>query len=185
MSGRKGVRPAVGAAIAALLGAMIPAAAAGTAHAVTQITCVGQDTGNYHPGLTLTPQDDVSLTTSDTYTNCPSQGLSSSTAISATLNGASCLNLGLLQPYTEIDRWKDGDGHDNGTSTITWTVSVPTRTPDAVIVVLKGTVTAGRYQGFIATKTVTDLVNATTLIACETTGLTSLSGAATLELTSL
>jgi hypothetical protein len=86
----------------------------------------------------------------------------------------SCTSVVLVPAGSETDLWNDGPQ-----SVVNWITSVVTVLANGSHVDLHtGTVTSGLDAGFTGTKTVTD---PDVSLACNTTGLTTLSGTVTIE----
>lgn len=117
---------------------LAPAAHA-TDAAPALVTCLGQATQNYSPGLTLTPR--LTTISSSASLDCLGSPDAVSTSFGPVSTQASCLLGDLGGPTTVVYRWSDGS-----TSTIDLSFVV-TRPLGQTILTGTGTVTVGLYQG--------------------------------------
>jgi hypothetical protein len=162
---------------ASLLGITAPASAAPTV-----VTCTGNQTITYSPGLTNTPTVQTSQV-STAYSVCAHvDGLSVSTMTGSsrvTFSGASLTCAALLDtvPGQQVVTWSDGR-----TSTFTYSLTA-TNVSGELVATATGTISAGLYAGAIAEQVSTS-VGLNGLTACGTPqGLTSISGLVQLVIT--
>ncbi|MFG3102884.1 hypothetical protein ACGFZL_20535 [Streptomyces sp. NPDC048182] len=172
---------AVGGVLALACGGLFAGASeAGATGGPVDIDClVGSQTTSYAPAKTNTPRP-TTITTDEHFT-CTSllSGISSGTSrrVSNQEVGG-CLLSGRppFDPQTVKYTWNTGQ-----TSTVTYTVdAVETAAGGTFVVTKTGTVSAGLDSGRLATEVV--VVPALDLTACLTTGITSQTGPATLEI---
>jgi hypothetical protein len=163
-------------ALVALGLAILAPARSAYAAASGPLTCTGTENVTFDPAVTSTTHN-VTITIDDLYGPCPvtpGPQLTGGTAHLVITRLLSCTNAVLVPAGSETDLWNNGTQ-----STVGWTTSVVTVLTNGSNVDLHtGTVTSGLDTGFIATKTVTDPAIS---IACNTTGLTTLSGVVTIE----
>lgn len=142
------------------------------------LTCSGTENVTFDPAVTSTTQN-VTITIDDRYGPCPitpTPQLTGGTAHLEITRPLSCTNVVLAPAGSETDKWNNG-----AQSSVNWTTSVVSVLANGSHVdVHTGTVTAGLDAGFTATKTVTDPDFS---LACNTTGMTTLSGTVTIEFT--
>jgi hypothetical protein len=175
-------RAASSCAVVVALGAIGGLISASPAQAgLLDATCTGTQTATYSPGLLLTPQF-VFITASTSYTPCASV---SDPAITSAHFGPStfpttmsCLDLLSTRSGSTTITWNTGE-----TTTFSYTV---TRTNSAgqYVSTYLGTVTAGKFLGDTVSQTFAGVTP--NLIGClAPPGVTSESGAAVLEVTSI
>lgn len=112
------------------------------ASATTLLTCAGNYSITYNPGLTNTPQT-VSFTAQTSYTLClPALGLTGTATAAATLPSIACSQL--LNPPnagTTTINWNTGES-----SKYTWT-STAAAVAGAIVTTTNGTITEGKFVG--------------------------------------
>lgn len=142
------------------------------------LTCSGTETVTFDPAVTSTTHN-VKITIDDRYGPCPvtpNPQLTGGTTHLEITRPLSCTNVVLAPAGSETDTW-----NNRTQSSVSWTTSVVSVLANGSHVdVHTGTVTSGLDAGFTATKTVTDPDNS---LVCNTTGMTTLSGTVTIELT--
>jgi hypothetical protein len=154
---------------------------AGTAHAASSTTCVGNSSISYSPGLTFTPQP-VQYAETDTFSSCVSTdpSLSSGTSFAGvTLSSASCLGLpGVFEDPSYTIDWNNGQ---HSVVALTFTDVIVAGTEQ---VTGTGTVTSGLFQGGNAT--IVWLYPVLNPLQClSSPGVTSQSGPVTAQITTL
>ena len=162
----------------ALLTAAALAAAASASPAATLVTCSGQQTSTYQPGITTTSRQ-TTVAGSETF-DCASAthpSLAAATVTFSAVREYSCLSLLDGGPIARTIAWSTGAG-----STLTGTSAVQI-VDGQLVVVVTGTITAGLLRGASAVEQIT-LVGA--LDACDdTAGVSELEGPALLSVASL
>ncbi|WP_225726963.1 MULTISPECIES: hypothetical protein [unclassified Nocardia] len=142
------------------------------------LTCNGTENVTFDPAVTSTTHD-VKITIDDRYGPCPitpDPQLTGGTTHLEITRPLSCTSAVLVPAGTETDKWNNG-----AQSSVGFTKSVVTVLANGSHVdVHTGTVTSGLDAGFTATKTVTDPDFS---LACNTVGMTTLSGEVTIEFT--
>ncbi|MBJ6764737.1 hypothetical protein JGU66_28550 [Myxococcaceae bacterium JPH2] len=151
--------------------------------AQAQLNVVECATGNqnqtYTPPITLVSKP-VAISGTGQYSACvalddPSLNFGDFTIFGS--GTASCLVANL--PTTNVITWNDGS-----TSTVVFSGGVDVKPPGVSVVVITGTVTAGRYTNYVATKTLV-LASLPDLLACLSSGIQYTSGPVSLTLTQL
>lgn len=141
-----------------------------------ELTCVGNNTADFTPGLTLTSQT-TAIHAEGAYTACVSTtdpAVTSGTYVADGSGTLSCLAGGHAGRYTI--HWNTGES-----STIAFTNSIAFRPLGESIVVADGSVTAGKFLGRKFTGTFTLLQ--VSLLNCLSSGVTQSTGPTTLLLT--
>ncbi|GEN09243.1 hypothetical protein SAMN05443572_105497 [Myxococcus fulvus] len=163
--------------LSSLLAALVLYAGPASAETVT-LNCPGTMAVNYSPGMTNTPRF---MTISGTGVFGPCVGLPLG-IISADYSGVAQGTTSCLTSSTTANltlKWNDGT-----VSTLSLTQTLNTRPTGQVVSVYAGTVTAGRFQGAIATATLT--LAQTDLLGCFTEeGVTATAGPAVFTIVSL
>ena len=163
-------------ALAALSLAFLAPARSAYAAGSGPLTCSGTENVTFDPAVTSITKN-VKITIDDRYGPCPvtpDPQLTGGTAHLVITRPLSCTNVVLVPAGSETDMWNDGTQ-----SVVGFTTSVVTVLANGSHVDLHtGTVTSGLDAGFIASKTVTD---PDVSLACNTTGLRTLSGTVTIE----
>lgn len=151
---------------------------------LVQVTCVGNETVTFSPGVTNTPGPVVNTTT-QTFSPCLHvNGLHVTTwsgfAFGQSNRVASCLQLFGGGPGTRTIEWSNGH-------TSTWDYTTTTQIVEGnYVVVGTGAITDGLYEGALAQRELVLLGLVEGLAACNTPeGLTELSGAFTFTITGL
>jgi len=140
------------------------------------LICQGTENQKFTPAVTNTSQE-IHITIDDLLGPCPTtpdpQLTGGKFHLEITRN-ASCTSLTISPPHLETYKWNNGQQ-----SEVDFTSNLVAKAAnDTTVVTLEGTVKSGLDAGSKATKTVTDPDFST---ACDTTGLSTLSGTVTLE----
>lgn len=154
-------------------------AGAGSAAAVTLVTCAGTQNLQYSPGLTDTPNT-VTASGTNHLGPCvvPNTSITSGTITFSATGSYSCQDLLGSSEVTNVIQWSDGS---SSTLQVTRTA---TKVNGQLINTFTGSVTAGTFQGATVVWTITSVSLA--LLACQTPqGLTSLTGVDVFSLASV
>lgn len=166
-------------ALSVVLGGGLAAVAAPSAGAASLLTCGASQTATFSPALKTTPQS-VAVAVQSQYGPCVNAahplelrtGTASAAFPPATL---SCDGLLVASPGQRTITWSTG-----ATSTFTFTAVGNTIAGGVLQVTQTGTITAGEFSGSTAVGVL--LLAAGALDACDTTGVSSLTGPGTLTI---
>ncbi|GHF05711.1 MULTISPECIES: hypothetical protein [Streptomyces] len=153
MFGRHGVR--ISLCAMALSVASLGLAPAAQAHAHAPLSCSGEESTSYTPGLTLEPRD-VAIAAHPAYTctDRPGHEVSATGTIEGSSPGASCLAL-VSAGGREVVHYAGG-----GESVIRYTSAFGTRALGVYTLRLQGTVTEGLGKGHRAVRSIQTLPGA-------------------------
>jgi len=160
----------------ALVGGGLTAAVPAHA-ALVDLDCAGLATAHYSPGLTNTVQT-VAITGSAIYYPCVSSDLTlvSGTSTVSAVGVASCTSGGFAG--TAVFHWNNG-----GTTTANYTATINAREDGEAVTTATGEVVSGEFVG--DTYTSVNVLTTLQVLACETSGLTSVTGPRDILLTDL
>lgn len=147
---------------------------------VLDVTCVGQESRTYSPGLLLTDQSiDVDLDAVMSPCVSTDSGITAGTYTASYTQSLSCLDLDAnANNQTRVFNWNDSS---SSTMTANRTVQRLTLT---TVVTFTGTISSGKFAGDTAVLVVT-VLNPSVLNCLSSPGVTSTTGTVTLEITSL
>lgn len=158
------------AVVVAVTGFMMP----GTAGATTPIACVGSETTNYDPPLTM-ELSPTSIHAEANYALCHGGPASATGKVDGQSPSASCLTISMPQ-VEEVVQF-----NTKQTDVIRYATAATARVGGSNIVTLTGTVTSGPHQGRTAVKTV-QLTPIPEPTACIGDGLDQAGGITQLEI---
>jgi hypothetical protein len=170
---RSVVRPA---ALAVVIAAGLGAASAPSASAVDLLTCGGSETASFSPAIRDAPQP-VATEVRTVYQPCvnalrPLELRSGAASASVPATPRQCTDLLASGAGSRTIAWSTGT-----TSTFTFTSAANNVGGNVLEVIEQGTITAGEFRGSTAVSVIA--IATRQLLACSTTGLSSLSGVAT------